>query len=148
MRRTWRKHEVLHVGFASDFRDTWSFYGAFSEGLHIYSHSQCHSKPNTPHTHPQDVHYIHTQHIHLTTHRAPTHSTYAHHVHTHTTYIPTPRTYPLHNTTHTSCTYHPDSTHTTWSRQKTQASKDGGKNELCRVQTMPGTCVTRSHVTG
>ena len=65
----------------SDFRGTWffslfiwSFYGPFSEGLHIYLHSQYHPKPNTSHTF--HLHTLHTYTIYK-------HSTYASH-HTHT----------------------------------------------------------------
>lgn len=108
-------HLQILYGFASDFRDIWffsfsfiwSFYGHFSEGLHLYLHSPYHSKPNTSHTPPptytSHIHNLHTQHICLTPH-----------THTHIT---------LHTCSYIPSTYH---THNLL-QTKDLGFKDGGK---------------------
>lgn len=134
---TWScAHLNVMYGWASEFRNTWSLYGAFHIPSAIPNLTfPTHLKPHPPYTSPP-TYTIHTYSKYISHHTNNTHR----HTETHTPHMTHTLHIHIHNAiTHTyhTNTHHIPTTPTIWSGQKTWAFKDGGKNELCRVQVMP-----------
>lgn len=129
-------HLNVMYGCASEFRNTWSLYGAFHIPSAIPNLTfSTHLIPHTPYT-LLPTYTLHTYSKYMSHHTNNTHR----HTETHTPHMT--HTLHIHNTiTHT---YHTNTHHTRHlpyqrpdQEKRLGAFKDGGKNELCRVQVMP-----------